>query len=426
MSFAAIERLLKENMGLDAQTVGASTVHRAAQRRMSATETEAVEDYLARLRQSRAELTALIEEVVVPETWFFRDQRPFQALKSFVQQEWLPANLGKPIRVLSIPCSTGEEPYSVAMALADLDLNAANSQIAGIDISNQNLARARAALYGNNSFRGRDLAFRDRYFVPEENRFRLRDEIRERVHFQQANLLSPGFLADKLPYDVIFCRNLLIYFDSETQSRALATLGRLLTPQGVLFLGHAESGLVPREWLTSTRYPQAFAFRRFDDDRRTDSQPRATNERRKARSLPRRPRPERPKPFAGLAPALSPSGSTPLAAQTSDDRLSRALTLANEGHLAEAAELCNQHLERQGPSAQALYLLGLVREATGQSDQAEAFWRKAIYLEPTHYEALSHLAALLERLGDGTAARRLRLRAERVQNRAHKRLGGVS
>ena len=417
MSLAAIEALLKQTMGLDVHTMGESSIQRAAQRRLEQLGRD--EDYNAYygiLHQSQAELQALIEEIVVPETWFFRDQRPFEAFKRMILEEWLSQGRSDPLRILSIPCSTGEEPYSIAMALHMIGFPPEQARIEGVDISMRNLERAARARYRNNSFRGQDLAFRQRFFTPVEDEFQLDEHIRRRVHFSRGNLLSPLLLQDLKPYDVVFCRNLLIYFDRATQDQAQQILRRLLTDNGILFIGHAEAGLFLDSWEASSRYPGAFAFRKCSDERRTRERPDP--------ALPRRKKPQRT-PLRANAPKATPSstprivqngaGTTAAAALATDiDQLGAALRLANQGHLAEAAELCEQHLRVRGPSAEAFYLLGLVREATGQSPEAESFWRKALYLQPQHIEALTHLALLCERRGDQREAQLLRQRTERA------------
>lgn len=418
MSLAAIEVLLKETMGLDVHTTGQSSILRAAQRRMeSLGHDQDLDEYYRLLHQSQLELDALIEEIVVPETWFFRDQRPFDALKRLAREEWLSSDSGQVLRILSVPCSSGEEPYSIAMALHDIALPPARFRIDAVDISARNLERARRAQYRNNSFRGHELGFRKRYFTPVEDEYLLDEDIRQQVNFTRGNLLSPAFLSDMPPYDVVFCRNLLIYFDRATQDQALLVLRRLLKKTGLLFIGHAEAGLFLDTWRVSSRYPSSFAFRKIKDERRAVERPDPTLPRRKQaqRSATRTGSPCAT-PTAASRPAAKPARAVAVAKSTAGNGLQQALLLANQGHLAEAADLCERHLRQKGPSAEAFHLLGLVREAAGQSTEAETFWRKALYLEPQHLEALTHLALLCERRGEEREARLLRQRSMRAAN----------
>lgn len=337
-----------------------------------------------------------------------------------MREEWLPRNTGKQLRVLSVPCSTGEEPYSIAMCLADVGIEAAVSQIDAIDISTENLDKAKRAHYGKNSFRGDDLSFRDRFFRKVEKGYILNDDIRKRVSFNQANIISGNFMAGQAPYDVIFCRNLLIYFDRPTQDQAIKVLERLLDDKGAFFIGHAEAGLLLEDWSASTRYTQAFVFRKRSDDRRGTERPRASNTRvrKQIPSIERQPKPAPARPFSRAA-ALIRNAAAPQPAKTGSlsTSLMEAQKLADSGHLAEAGDICETHIRDHSPSADAFHLLGLVREAAGQSEQAEEFWRKAIYLDPNHVEALTHLSLISERNGNKKAARLLRQRAERAQER---------
>ncbi len=422
MSMTQIEALLKEHMGLDSHTVGTSMIERAVQQRMKIEGHDEIADYCHKLLQSGDELHALIEAVIIPETWFFRDMRPFLALRRYLAEEWLPANIGNKLRILSIPCSTGEEPYSIAMTMEELQIPASTSQIDAVDISTENLNKARRAQYRRNSFRGDDLSYRDRHFIDEGDHYLLKDKIQQRVQFSNANMLSPGFLMGQEAYDVIFCRNLLIYFDRPTQERALSVLRRLLKAKGILFIGHAEAGLFLSSWHASKRYPSAFAFRIFDDKPATESeighiavQPR-NHRRRQKKPASAAPIGKRiPEDRNGNVCIISDSNQKQ-EDESKNDPLQKALQLADGGHLAEAAATCERLIHTEGPSAQAYYLLGVIREAAGDSTQAETFWRKALYLEPKHLEALTHLSLLLERRGEKQEAQRMRQRVERADS----------
>ena len=243
MDIARFEQLLKQTMGLDAASIGSASVERAVQERVSACRLADERSYGDRLSGSGTELQELIEAVVVPETWFFRDPASFVALARLLRDERSPRQAQGVLRLLSVPCSTGEEPYSMAMALLDAGFPESALRIDAVDISNRALARAQGAVYGRNSFRGSDLAFRDRHFVATAGGHSPADAVQRLVKFRHGNLLD-GLVAEAELYDVIFCRNVLIYFDRVTQDRAIAVLGRLLTPCGWLFVGPSETALL--------------------------------------------------------------------------------------------------------------------------------------------------------------------------------------
>ncbi|MDD5329427.1 MAG: hypothetical protein PHX38_05440 [Sulfuricella sp.] len=404
-----IAEMLHRAMGFDAAALSESAVGRAVRKRMSQCGQRDPSSYLVYLRASPLELAQLVEELVVPETWFFRDGKPFEALQRFVMEEWLAANPERPLRLLSVPCSSGEEPYSAVMALLDAGLPPERISVDGVDISNVALAKARRAVYGRNSFRGAYPGLQERYFTATPHGWLLHEAVRKRVNFSQGNLLGDDFSLLRGAYDVIFCRNLLIYFDDQNRERALSVLERLLLPRGVLFVGHAESAPVLEKWFVSVASPHAFAYcKKSALPAQGKAQPsRARGEGR--REMPRQPE----KPAARLRPPVAVVSKEPPAGNA----LEQAQRLADQGRLAEAAVQCEAFLREQGASAQAYYLLGLVHDAGADAENAREFFGKAVYLEPNHYEALVQLALLAERQGEVRTAAQLRQRAQRAQQR---------
>lgn len=415
---AEFEDLLKRTMGLDAASIGASVVERAVQQRLTACGLKDPSAYLERARASMDELQELIEAVVVPETWFFRDREAFAALARLVYEEWLPAHATGVLRVLSLPCSTGEEPYSAAMALLEVGFPAERFRIDALDISARALAQARRGIYGRNSFRGGALDFRERHFVPAGAGWQLADAVRERVQFHSGNVLDAYLFSDAEAYDVVFCRNLLIYFDRTTQDRAIATLTRLLAPKGWLFVGPSETGLLLSHAFVSAKVPLAFAFRHAATAPR---EPQTNGHAAPPRRSPPPARvvaPARPVPFSSVVVRATTVVAEPPVKSKAE--LDRAMQLADQGHLVEAARECEAHVRVHGPSAKAFYVMGLVRDASGSHAEAAELYRKALYLEPQHHEALRQLAGLLEGLGDRAGAKVLSDRARRLEPKAVK------
>src|SRR6266446_11000727 len=142
MVLAAFAHLLQQTMGLDAASIGASAIEHAVQERLSACKLKDTHAYWEHVCASETELQALIEAVVVPETWFFRDREAFAAMVRVVQEEWLQTHPEGGLRLLSLPCSTGEEPYTMAMALLDAGVPAHRFQVEAVDISARVLAHA--------------------------------------------------------------------------------------------------------------------------------------------------------------------------------------------------------------------------------------------------------------------------------------------
>lgn len=408
MSDPRFAQLLKERIGLDAESVGEAVIERAVHQRINKVSGGSAEHYWMLLQGSAEEVQALIEAVIVPETWFFRYPESFGALADLASRRVLELAGSRPLRILSLPCSTGEEPYSIVMALLDAGLAPSAFQVDALDVSRAVLERAEEGRYGRNSFRGSNLTFRDRYFRADGNDFQLAEAVRHKVRFRVGNLLAPGLLAGEAPYDYVFCRNLLIYFDRPTQEQVVDVLHRLARPDGVLFIGPAEASLMSRIGLRPLGVPQSFAFPRQGADPVPRTAPlNWTAPAPIPRPAPPKPAPARPRPVA--KPERSEQ-SMPLSA---DKALAEIARLANSGQADEARQRCEALLTKQGPNAEAFYWLGLLADAQGQGSEAQAFYRKALYLQPDHQESLQHLAALLAAQGDMAGARRLQERAAR-------------
>ncbi len=410
MPLSDIEQLLWRSMGLDSASVGTSTVERAVYERLRYCGLPTVDAYWEHLRDSASELQELIEAVVVQETWFFRDEESFGALGRLVV-EILRDRLTDVLRFLSVPCSTGEEPYSMAMALRDAGLPNRQMTIDAVDISARALAYARRGIYGRNSFRSQNLAFKERYFHPVSEGYAVADWMSEVVTFHQGNLVSGQFPFPITPYDVIYCRNLLIYFDRSTQERVMQTLHSLLAPAGILFVGHAEAFLAASSGFTAVS-AASFAFRKSPA-----KTPKTTGQAMRRTQVHKQSVPAvLPRIKLDTPRALEP-------VQTALLNLAAAQRLADQGKLQEAGRCCERILSQQGPSADIYHLLGVVRDADGKRDLAAECYRRAVYLDPNHVEALTHLALLSDIEGDSTAAQRLRVRAQRAGARpVHKKV----
>ena len=402
---------LKERIGLDVTSVGPAIIERAVRQRGIAAQTSSADEYWRTLQGSRDEQQALIEAVIVPETWFFRYPESFATLAKLASKRLAEINNLRALRILSLPCSTGEEPYSIAMALLDAGLKPHQFKVDGMDVSPLSVAKARCALYGKNSFRGDDIAFRDRHFTTEGDAYRLNPRVQEQVRLQVGNLLDPVLLAGEPPFDFVFCRNLLIYFDQPTQKQVFEVLKRLTHDEGVLFIGPAEGSLLGRLGMRSIGIAQSFAFSRqgaADPEPLPAFVPAPLPVPQPLRNPP--PAPVRSRPFASVVPLPSlpkTSGTDTVVL------LANIATLANEGKSAEARAACESYLRSHEPVAQVFYWLGLLSDVAGNVLEAQGFYRKVLYLEPQHPEALMHLAALLQAQGDATGARRLQERAAR-------------
>ena len=402
---ATAAELLSRRLGLSPDLLGTGVIERALGVVFTKARPEDPELMAAQLLEvGSKEWQMLVDEVVVPETWFFRHCESFQFLASYVTEKWRPAHPTRAFQVFCVPCVSGEEPYPVAMTLLDAGLEARRIRIDAADISERLLARARLALYGNTSFREKHNPWREKYFVSCEEGWRVREEITRLVHFEKANLLDLSLFRQRAPYDAIFCRNALIYLDQRARHEVVRGMSELLDEEGLLFTGSSElthfceAGYVPMD------HPQSFAC-------------------------------HKKKPISSVAPISTPTAvltasATRRAATTRGSRtpnadstpeshpsplpppgIEQAEQLADRGDLDGATAICKRLLE-SGVKDRKLYsMLGVINESKGALQSAEEFFRKALYLAPDHYESLLHMSLLSERRGDVENARRYRARA---------------
>jgi chemotaxis protein methyltransferase WspC len=400
-----VESLLKREIGLSARSIGSSAVEAAVKTRLRACGTPEIDEYFARLERDPLERRALVEEIVVSETWFFRDEEVFKALRRQAAS-WL--GQGRVLRVLSLPCATGEEAYSVAITLLEVGLRESRFSVRGVDVSERAISSARAAVYGKNSFRGVERLQQSGFFEVAGDVWRLTEPARRCVTFSQGNVLELASFSPR-SFDVILCRNLLIYLDPEARARALENLSVWLADDGVLFAGHAEA--IEQMDARFQRTPEATPFAYVKQRRERAAAVGAGN----GAASPVQGRP-RASTRGGRTRATQPrkAGAEP-ERPTTRASLEHATELANLGKLQEARLLCERVIADAGASPEAYCLLGIISNAAGNKDLAIVSFNKSLYLNQAHHEALVHLALLHEERGELPAAANFKRRAERAR-----------
>ena len=202
-----------------------------------------IEDLLQVVRARRDErlITALVDVMTTNETFFFRDKTPFELMKSTVLPKLVEENRPR-LRIWCAACSTGQEPYSLAMMLDENPSLVGGKQveILATDISTRVLEKAKSGLYSQFEVqRGLPIQMMMKYFRQKDDLWQISDKIRSMVTFREFNLMdSPRGLGQ---FDVIFCRNVLIYFDAPTKGKVLENLAGIMQPKGYLLLGAAET-----------------------------------------------------------------------------------------------------------------------------------------------------------------------------------------
>ncbi len=420
--------------------------------RMEAASRGDVETYLSHLASSQEELRAVAGYLTVPETYFFRTLDHFRALSEVV----LPERLGKNshrLRILSAGCASGEEAYSVAMLLHDrADLRANGVMIRGVDVNPAVIAKARQGRYSEWSMRETPAETRDRHFRKIGLQFQLNDPIRQMVLFEEGNLMDPaGTFWQRESNDVVFLRNVLMYFSPEAAKEVIGRVTESLAPGGYLFMGPAETlrGISQEFHLCHTHDTFYYRRRRKGDAPAQSAgrwfmaaatQPtptpvaapeiqsdwletiRIASERIENLARGRKTPAAKPKPphaparHANVSAAMEllreerfaealdelPSEST----ASADVQLLRAVVLTNAGKLAEAEAACKLLLKADELNAGAHYVMALCREhaddrrAAGEHDQI------ALYLDPSFAMPHLHQGLLARRSKDFVTARK--------------------
>jgi chemotaxis protein methyltransferase CheR len=198
-----------------------------------------------RTRREEALIRDVTEAMTTNESSFYRDQKPFELFRSFVLPTLMKTRAGgRRLRIWSAACSTGQEPYSLAMILHEERAKLAgwSFEILGTDLSHDVLERARAGVYTQFEVqRGMPITQLVQYFKQVGDKWELVPEIRRMVTYRQINLI--GELGQLGTFDIVFCRNVLIYFDQPTKTRVLESISKLMAPDAMLFLGGAETVL---------------------------------------------------------------------------------------------------------------------------------------------------------------------------------------
>jgi chemotaxis protein methyltransferase CheR len=246
-SFATLAGLLKSRSGL---IIGQDKIYLLETRLTLLLRREKLEDLnalAARLAHPGAEplIREVVEAMTTNESFFFRDDKPFQHFRAQALPRMLAARpAGATLRVWSAASSTGQEAYSLAMILAECRSQVGERQIeiVGTDIARETLARAREGLYTQFEVqRGLPVQYLMKYFKKEDAQWRIAPEIRRMAQFREFNLLSDPRALGR--FDIVFCRNVLIYFDQPTKSKVLDSIATLMPRDGVLYLGGAETVL---------------------------------------------------------------------------------------------------------------------------------------------------------------------------------------
>jgi chemotaxis protein methyltransferase CheR len=248
-------------------------VERRVRERIDATSSASFSIYFAYLRSEvRDEVEQLINAFTVNETYFYREDHQLACLTTDLLRERVATKRpGDPIRIWSAPCSTGEEPYSIAIWLLEnwKDVDTHDIEIVGSDIDTRVLEAAAEGIFGKRALMRLSPEVIARYFHElDDERWQILDDLRQSVRFSRVNLIETKETRPQGRFDVIFCRNVLIYFDDESRRIAAENLYDNLLPGGFICLGHTESMSRISPLFEVCRYSEAIVYRRPEELRR--------------------------------------------------------------------------------------------------------------------------------------------------------------
>jgi chemotaxis protein methyltransferase WspC len=427
------------------------------------------EEYQQRLEQDPEEQQRLIQTAAVPETWFHRDPAAFETLVKLAKDKLKKDPT--PLRILCLPCSTGEEAYSIAAALANAGITPDQYILDAVDINAAALAFAQNGEYKAPAFRKCPEDYREKHFTAAgEDTWKLTADWKSQVRFRQGNMLVLESVTSGEPYDFVFNRNLLIYFARPDQAKALSHLRKLLKPDGVIFVAAGEGGIFLANGFRTLRIPHAFAFRQAPPrQERPKPQPGVEGQAGEAKpeeaakaeasgdaagvsegeavpateapaksaegegdaaapapapkpkqeARPPRPKPEKPAPKQQQPPQAPKEPQAPRRSASVEDTVSVMEDIkdyAETGELAQAETSLRGLLAGGSADPDAHYLMGLIQDALGDTVKATATYKRVLQLDGNHVEAIKQLIALSEIQGDKAEIERLQESLARAQS----------
>lgn len=429
-------RLLTAQLGLSLEDERLPALKTLLEQRLQHHRSD-IHQYLQRLQSSESEVLTLSQNLTIGETYFFRH---FEQMEAFSQQA-LPhrrsLQQGRPIRILSAGCSTGEEPYSLAMLAHQMGLTEHEVEFVGVDINTISLAKARRARYSAWALREAPRAERNRWFSQNGSEYTLSSTITDSVKFFAANLLGPdSALWLRQKYDIIFCRNVLMYFCPSKAREVLRRFHQLLFDDGYLFLGHAETLRDLSDDFELQSSHNCFYYRspsgRSSSHTLVSPQPRPESTYSKNWFESIQASSDRVRQLSDLPALTTPTTSTadlsriwklyeqeryseampclqrlsPETLQSPEALLLQALLQLHLGNFEEAEKLCKELLPQKSFASGARYLLGLCREGLGDPKGAVLEHRAARTLDPGFAMPSLHLGLLARRADERSSARR--------------------
>jgi chemotaxis protein methyltransferase CheR len=266
MGLTPFKNFIRDKCGFRFNDIRSYNLEKGIRSRMASTGARSYEDYHRLVLSDENEFNSLVNFITVNETYFYREPVHLRLLSDIVVPELLKIkNAGQKIKILSAGCSTGEEPYSILMALMEKYGGSALSlfSVSGVDIDSQAISKAKEGVFSSYSFRNFHDELIEKYFIRiDNNSYKIKEHLREAVSFTAFNLLSDSYPQSLMSMDVIFYRNVSIYFDSEIQRRIFEKLSNALTDSGFIILSSTETMSHNIGMMTLEEIDNVFVYRK--------------------------------------------------------------------------------------------------------------------------------------------------------------------
>jgi chemotaxis protein methyltransferase CheR len=363
-------------------------------------------------QQEWSQIALLITNI---ESYFFRDQGQFKLLREKIFPELIERKkLTKNLRVWSAGCSTGEEPYSLAILLREMlpDIGNWHLTILATDINQNAIKKAQRGVYNSWSFRLVDPKIQTKYFTEVNSEYQISREIRQMLHFQYLNLVQDNFPDPALEVkeiDLIICRNVFIYFNNESIALVLNKFYNTLNPLGFLLTGHAELYGQNLQKFNTQVFSESLIYQRPETNRilRPETEP---------KSLPiylNNPpvihpyQPSIAKPVVTTTKPIPKPVSQPIAKPITEDLLETAESLFNQKAYQAAIEKVKEFLKDSPGNFKSYYLIAKIHANMGQYDQAIDYCKQALSVQSFSTKAYYLLAQIFEEQGNLEETKRI-------------------
>lgn len=406
--FQQFQSFLIEQAGLYFRKDAGRSLGETLAERVAHCQLNSYEDYLHYLKfhsQRQPEFQTLLNLLTIGETYFFRNEPQFGVLVNYVLPQLVEKkNEIQELRIWCAGCSTGEEPYTIAIILKEMfpRLMRWNLSILATDINSQVLKAATEGVYSPRSVKYVPEAYSNHYFTKRGPRYALADEIKKMVRFEYHNLATdPYALLGMQGVDILFCRNVTIYFDRKTVQRVIAQFSDCLNPDSYFLIGHAETLWGISDEFATIEFPQTFLYQKSE-------------ERKQEKAVCHIPIPPVMSPAPDskeIATLPEPSSQdsntrTPCNDKETHNEFKKATILANHGDYEEAMKILKTLIAKDNLHTPAYYLLGVLYSKKEQYPKAIEEFRRALYIDEKLAVGYYHLGNIYHLVGNATQAKK--------------------